>query len=472
MMKAVNVLIVGGGVAGVAAASRLISRGIDDLLVVEAEGRLGGRVWTKPFGKNYVDLGAHWVHGQKGNVAYEMVQDTGLVEMSGDFENIHFVTSDGTQIKAEVGMELYQKWSVIVQDHEAREKVKGSLYEYVRPKFEEAAAPLVDNDVVKEAFFDWLHRFECSIEGSDTLKHVSAPGLSRYRECEGDLLFCWSQGGYSSIIDVLLNRHPVCSEGEPINLEEKTLFNCKVNEIDWSGEEAIVKCQNGDIYKANRVIVTTSIGVLKDNHKDMFNPPLPPIKINAIKNLGFGVVDKIYLKFPSQWWPEDCSGFSLLHTQDTSTGEEFEWEKDFIGFYSEASAPLVLCGWLIGEGARQMEQCTQPQILKACTRVLKKFLGKIYEIPEPEAMLRSQWFSNPNFRGSYSYHSTDADKMNACAEDLSHPLYNYSGKEVLLFAGEATHPHFYSTVHGAIETGWREADRIIVSSAKEKKCSL
>lgn len=44
---------------------------------------------------------------------------------------------------------------------------------------------------------------------------------------------------------------------------------------------------------------------------------------------------------------------------------------------------------------------------------------------------------------------------------LSQPVTNSAGKVALLFAGEATHPHYYSTVHGAIESGYREADRII-----------
>ncbi len=37
--------------------------------------------------------------------------------------------------------------------------------------------------------------------------------------------------------------------------------------------------------------------------------------------------------------------------------------------------------------------------------------------------------------------------------------YDTSGR--LRFAGEATHPHYFSTVHGAIESGWREAEKII-----------
>lgn len=62
----------------------------------------------------------------------------------------------------------------------------------------------------------------------------------------------------------------------------------------------------------------------------------------------------------------------------------------------------------------------------------------------------------------YSYQTKEAHDSRPSAEViLSQPLRNDQGRLALLFAGEATHPHYYSTVHGAIETGYREADRLI-----------
>lgn len=72
------------------------------------------------------------------------------------------------------------------------------------------------------------------------------------------------------------------------------------------------------------------------------------------------------------------------------------------------------------------------------------------------------WYTNPHFRGTYSYQTPKINKRNPSVEViLAEPIRNKENKPVLLFAGEATHSHFYSTVHGAIETGYREADRII-----------
>lgn len=81
---------------------------------------------------------------------------------------------------------------------------------------------------------------------------------------------------------------------------------------------------------------------------------------------------------------------------------------------------------------------------------------------------RSNWHNNPHFRGSYSYQTPRAHLRKPSPEViLAEPLSNEAKKDVLCFAGEATHPYYYSTVHGAIETGFREANRIISAMKHE-----
>lgn len=74
---------------------------------------------------------------------------------------------------------------------------------------------------------------------------------------------------------------------------------------------------------------------------------------------------------------------------------------------------------------------------------------------------RTQWYSNRHFRGTYSFRGYNASAFQVSPLDLQYPLENSEGHTVVQFAGEATNPNHYSTVHGAIETGWREAQRII-----------
>ncbi|KAF2891582.1 hypothetical protein ILUMI_14591, partial [Ignelater luminosus] len=73
----------------------------------------------------------------------------------------------------------------------------------------------------------------------------------------------------------------------------------------------------------------------------------------------------------------------------------------------------------------------------------------------------NKWYANPHFRGTYSFETVESRKEGISLEEiLLEPLIS-NGKPTILFAGEATHPTHYSTVHGAIETGHREAQRII-----------
>ena len=70
-----NIVIIGGGISGLAAASKLIKSGHKNVRILEASDRLGGRIYSHKFnGKHDVELGAQWIHGQQGNVAFEIAK--------------------------------------------------------------------------------------------------------------------------------------------------------------------------------------------------------------------------------------------------------------------------------------------------------------------------------------------------------------------------------------------------------------
>jgi monoamine oxidase len=52
-MNELRVVVVGAGAAGVAAAARLMERGVKDVVILEAEERMGGRIHTIPYGKHF-----------------------------------------------------------------------------------------------------------------------------------------------------------------------------------------------------------------------------------------------------------------------------------------------------------------------------------------------------------------------------------------------------------------------------------
>jgi spermine oxidase len=77
-----RIVIVGAGLAGVTALAELLDNGYRNVVLLEAQNRIGGRIETVPFGANVADLGAQWVHGEKDNVIFEMVSKYGLLDKS------------------------------------------------------------------------------------------------------------------------------------------------------------------------------------------------------------------------------------------------------------------------------------------------------------------------------------------------------------------------------------------------------
>lgn len=123
--------------------------------------------------------------------------------------------------------------------------------------------------------------------------------------------------------------------------------------------------------------------------------------------------------------------------------------------------PRVLCAWISGKFAKQIELLSDIEISDGLYLLLEMFLSKKYNIPKFDQILRSSWYTDEYFRGSYTFKSITTEKLNVETKDLIDPIVTANGKPIILFAGEATHEHYYSTVHGAVETGFREADRII-----------
>lgn len=88
-----KIVIVGAGLSGFTAAAKLIENGFDDIVIIEAENRIGGRIHSVPFANGKIDLGAQWVHGETNNVVYDLVHkhfkfgDTGVEKTLPIFQN-------------------------------------------------------------------------------------------------------------------------------------------------------------------------------------------------------------------------------------------------------------------------------------------------------------------------------------------------------------------------------------------------
>nr|CAD7427041.1 unnamed protein product [Timema monikensis] len=488
----VKVLIVGAGVAGVAAASRLLEKGISDIVILEAEDRIGGRVHSTSFGGCTIDMGGQWVHGEKDNVVFEMASPLNLLaDFALKLELSEFFDSSGDRVDSE----LSSKGLSLIHhiNEESAEEMKvfpGSVGDYYTKMF----AKIFKEEnmqgtqhMVAKSVLEWCKKYQASLDGSDSCFNASGHGHVEYWACEGNQLLCWKQGGYNTVIDLLTRKLPDPQRELPVT--SKVLLNKEVSSISWdhltdnNSGQVVTECTDGSLYVSEHVIITTSLGVLKERVHSMFHPALPHFKITAIKGLGIGVVDKIFLKFPHRWWPKEGLSLNFLWTEkDThsfnsrSSSKQYgggkSWLQDVYGFHSIDSSSTVLLGWVIGRSALIMERLPETEVLDGCMELLQRFCGKTYNIPKAEQVTRSSWGTNPHFLGCYSYRSVDSDVLGVSASQLASPVVNSQGKEVLLFAGEATSDHHYSTVHGAIETGFREADRLASLYSSTQSCDV
>ncbi|XP_018347124.1 PREDICTED: peroxisomal N(1)-acetyl-spermine/spermidine oxidase-like [Trachymyrmex septentrionalis] len=469
--KQTKIVIIGAGPAGIAAASRLLQKGVNDFVILEANDRIGGRINTKDFGENVVDLGAEWVHGESGNVVFQLASKHNLLNSSAfllDVSTYEVITINGEIMPNEESTKALTLYFNIMDkmDQEELKNETGSLGDYFIREYYKAfdEKPFMNRTKVAE-YLSLIEKLENSADCSDTWFDVSAKRLIEYWECEGDLTLNWKGRGYKTIFDVLLQKIPNPEERLPIM--EKIEFEKVVTTCNYSsGENVTVTTRDGCEYSASHVIFTGSLGVLKDKHSSMFVPSLPQKKQRAIEGLNIGTANKIFLEFPYRWWPEDKTSFNFIWPEKDKKeflqtyGENSEWLCDVSAFITVAYQPNLLCAWITGKNARYIETLSDTDVFDGLYLLLKEAFESHDNVTKPTRMLRSKWYTNEHFRGSYSFQSMVSEQMNVTPRDLAEPIMT-GNKPVILFAGEATHDHYYSTVHGGVETGFREADRLI-----------
>ncbi|XP_063220683.1 spermine oxidase-like [Bacillus rossius redtenbacheri] len=466
-----QVVIVGAGAAGMAAASRLAERGITDFLILEAEDRIGGRIHSTVFGGHTVDKGGQWVHGERGNVVFEMAAPLGLLRDCSVPLASGGIVADGSGRRVdpdEARLFLGILQAIDSEQEQAMRMFPGSILDFYLQEYKRrlrAEGVDYESSRLAEPFFQLFCRLQESVDGCDSWTQQSSRGSREYWTCEGNLMLGWKSGGYHSVIDLLTKRFPDASAELPVR--SKVCLNKEVTSVQWEGQHQVVtSCADGSVYLSDHVLVTVSLGVLKDKCQTLFQPRLPAYKLTAIQGLGIGTVDKIFLLFPHEWWTNEEKVFSIVWTREAIQAFRLEqddgrrWLQDVFCFHPVDGAPSTLMAWVVGRSARHMESLPLPAVLHGCTELLQFFFGQLYDIPPALQVDRSTWGTNKHFRGSYSYRGVDSVATGATPALLAHPLVDSQGKPAVLFAGEATHEHYFSTVHGAVETGFREAERL------------
>ncbi|KAK0282389.1 hypothetical protein LTR91_018835 [Friedmanniomyces endolithicus] len=545
-----DTVIIGAGMSGLACGSRLFQRAHykhkGRLLVLEARDRIGGRIGSVKVNGSRLDTGANWIHGvgttEKRNPLMDILPHKKYRELGGrvafrhpgserekaviaseqdlpeDSEWVRIEAEPSTQkhdtplhkasgdlvIPGEIAGTLTGSlWGLIASLHELAEMTPAA--EAKRTTMLEAitrSRALQDTfDSIPEEYHrtvsgtpQFIENMEAAPLAAQSAEHPQGQaGMSLLEfaldDFEGDQVFL--PDGYTAVVDEVAKE--LMSAGVIQTGKE-------VRQIRWNTDPVEIETASGT-YTANRVVCSLPLGVLQHHQsqvrtaKPLFSPSLASEKREAIENLGFGTLDKIFLVYSTPWWNEEpylsilqkgiatppsnsdsdpddgtqapntaldsFSGFTpelpglAIHRNGTTTQDLSSLS--LINLHALTGYPVLSC-FISCANAARVEQMPDEQAGGMLHRALTSWLGR--EPPRPEAVHVTRWAQDEYSRGSYSHMITGLSEVGHRLE-FQRPVVGGKGAAVLRFAGEHTSRNHFATVHGALLSGWREADAIL-----------
>ena len=413
-----SVLVIGGGLAGLAAARRLADAGAR-VTILEARDRLGGRVHTirDPHIPIPVELGAEFLHGKPREI-WQIVQRENLI--AGSLEGGNWCSEDHTLKKCN---DFWKRWKKV-----AAELKRGKTYP--DRSFREFIETLNVDPETKRAAVEYVRGFNAAPADEISVQYLSIAQEASDR-VSGDTPFRIF-GGLDSIVHSLSDLD---------SSQVEIYVNTPVREIEWA--RGYVRA---DAFEADSAIITLPLGILQSGTVQ-FIPRLEE-KEAAAQQLAIGHVVKVILCFHSPFWEErGLTNVSFIHAR----GQRIPtwWTTRPI------EAP-ILVGWAGGPPGTELALKGSDLILDAAIESLANALKIDRRMLERRihTSFVADWQADPFSRGAYSYVPVGAI---TAPMTLARPV-----ADTLFFAGEATDSDGNAaTMHGAIATGYRAADELL-----------
>ena len=403
-----DVVIVGGGAAGVAASARLKKAGVRHLLL-EARNRIGGRAHTVMAAGSFpVDLGCGWLHSARQNAWTHIAEGAG-------------VPIDRSRAPwAKSALEINFPASNQSDYHRAFEALERRLTKMAEDEVDHpASTAMVAED---GRWTPLLNAFSGYYNGAPFDK-ISVQDYAAYEPTEDN----WRlPDGYGSLI----SRFGV---GLPVRLETP------VTKIEHGSAMLLIHTTEG-VVTARSVIIAVPTTVIA-NGELAFDPPLPK-KRDAATALPLGHVNKVFLSLSgAEAFDADTLLYGRTDSEDT-------------GSYTlrPMGRPMIE-GFFGGELAGKLE--AEPDALGAfAIDEICRALGTGFR-ERLRPLAHSAWSTDRWSQGAYSHARPGSADMRAV---LAEPV-----ESRLFFAGEACSPHAFSTAHGAYETGVAAADAAMLA---------
>jgi monoamine oxidase len=424
-----TVVVIGAGISGLAAARVLTEEGYS-VIVVEARERIGGRIWTSHEWPGVpLDLGATWIHGSDDNPIAELARELEATTVVTNYENTWLWDTDGREVDDEEHNEIDNRFVEMLDDLDSERDDMDDLDE--------------DDVALGDAIEDWIDDRQ---PDSTTIRQlaysVNTAIEHEYAADVADLSFYYFDGGDAFDGDDLLfpDGYSQIVHGLAEGLDIRP--GHVVRKVHWN-DDGVTVTTSQETFDADYVVVTLPQGVLKAGHVS-FSPALPEEKLRAIERLRMGILNKVFLRFPRIFWPEEADMFGYISERK---GEWTEWLN-----VAHVSGQPVLLALNAADYGRAIEDMSDEQIVSAAMVTLRTMFGD--DIPDPEAVLITRWGADPYSHGAYTFMALGATPDHY--DDLAAPI----GDRVF-FAGEATSADFPATVHGAYLSGLRAAEDII-----------
>jgi monoamine oxidase len=443
--KRVDVLILGAGAAGLAAARDLSQAGLR-VTVIEARPRVGGRILTSydPRAPIPLELGAEFIHGESAETL-AVAEAAGLAVL--ELPDLHELATAG-RFKA-----MDDFWAVVERmSRDLARRLAGRGKDFpISDYLDSSRLPPARRDMLRD-FVSGFYAAHPERLSAKSLADASEDGSEeaqldkQFRIANGnDALMKWLRDGL-----------------DPDRTEVR--LSTAADAVQWKRGGVTVTCRGSDrasvplaTLTARAAIVTIPAAILKAGAL-RFDPALP-VKQRALSGIETGQVFKIILRFRQAFWQQreflkerrapgaaDGAGINFLHAR----GAEIPtW------WTSLPVRSAVLTGWVGGLAAEQI-LAEEPQSRLERTLVA---LSEVMAVPRREleeqldAWASHDWRADPYARGAYSYIGVGGT---GAPRALARPVDG-----TLFFAGEATDADQIGTVTGALSSGRRAAREVL-----------
>lgn len=405
----VDVVVIGAGAAGIAAARRLRAQGLTTV-IVEARDRVGGRAHTIPLMGQAVDIGAHWLHAAGNNGLIAQAKALGLMLFDAPQEPLLLIgarEADSLERAA-----FARRW----------EEAEAAILDLAGgPTDQPAAAALAEMRCEANPFDDTIAFLHGPFDSGVSLGALGAVDFAAAQDDEDRFV----EGGYGALIAMLARDLPVT-------------LSTPATRIDWSGAGVVVETARGNL-RAASAIVTTPIPLLQAGVLRFF-PEIPFESAQAIGALRPALYEHIVMSWPGSPFREGANRT--------------------VAFAGDSVANLGLLANFDGGdlhyadlGGALLQDLPSEADRAAFVR---DFLGESFgraEAARIDVLAASAWAADPWAACAWTYAPPGAHGARAT---LREPV-----AERIFFAGEATSLSQWGTIGGA----WAEGERAALQAA-------